>query len=159
MKSRNGKRVSHSNQLHVFISKHTNYVLWPLMSHGTDCRTLASLSLSEPIRLLLSLLYVGGILYTVLHLSNTHKHMHTFMYLCTDNNNQSHVQQHEKGSKLKSIGTHSVTHFLPTSIVFILSVVFFNVSVNCLSPGTITERERRLLNMQTSFIFKLFQKA
>lgn len=88
---------------------------------------------------------MGGILYTVLHLSNTHKHMHTFMYLRTDNNNQSHVQQHEKRSKLKSIGTHSVTHCLPTSIVLILSVVFFNVSVNCLSPGTITDRERRLL--------------
>lgn len=60
----NGKRVSHSNQLRVCISKHTNYVLWALMSRGTDCQTLASLSLSEQIRLLLAPLCVDWILYT-----------------------------------------------------------------------------------------------
>lgn len=45
VKSRSGERVALSNQLHVFISKHANYALWMLMKHGSDCQTLASLSL------------------------------------------------------------------------------------------------------------------
>lgn len=65
------KRVSRSKQLHVSISKHTNYVLWPLMSHGSDCQTLASPSLRANQAFIGSPLCGLNFIHR-LHLSNRH---------------------------------------------------------------------------------------
>lgn len=152
MLRRNGKRVSHSNQPHVYIPKHTNNLLWALMSHGTDCWTSASLFLSQSG--FQWLLYTSCICQTDTH---TNIHTHSFMHICTNNNNQSHVQQdtHEVNFYCPDL-THTHTHFTPTSVVFSLLCKFW--IQHPLSPGTVTENRRRLLNIHMSFISKLSQQ-
>ena len=117
MKSRNGKRVPHSNQHHVFVFKHTNYILWVLMCHTTDCQTLASLSASQSAFYWFSL---WTEFYTLhLHLSNRDAHTHTQAYspmcLCPDDNNQCHMQHHAQ--QTASLIQLARAHFIPKSII------------------------------------------